>query len=101
MWNGCNYGRHAEIDAMLHLPPNKKYNKKILDIIVIRVLKNGQIKNSKPCSKCLQHLNNIKGYKIKNVYYSTDDGNILVEKFSKLFNSETKHISKRFKYKMK
>lgn len=59
---------------------------KKIDIIVIRVTKNG-LGNSKPCNNCLcimQIMN------FKNIHYSNDDGVIVSEKVHKL---QTNHKS--------
>ncbi len=98
MWKGCNYGRHAEVEAMLRLPPpTKKMRLKWINLIVIRVDKSGALKNSRPCIKCIEHLSNMKSYKLKYVFYSDDTGSIVKQKFSQLVQDENKHISRRFK----
>ena len=88
------------MDAIKHLPPinNKSKNKKKIDLIVIRVDMNGNLKNSKPCFKCIKYLDQLRFYKLKNVYYSNDDGDIILIKFSELKFSNNIHVSKRFKY---
>lgn len=99
--NGCNYGQHAEMAAIYKLPPLKrKANKQIINLIVIRINKHGVLKNSKPCFMCIKYmewLNRNTSYKIQNVYYSFDNGTIIMEKFSDLLNLTDKHISRRFK----
>lgn len=97
-WNGCKYGTHAEMDALNHLPPQEiKANKKTINLIVIRMDLKGNLKNSKPCFKCIEHLSKIRCYKLKNVYYSDEQGNIVMIKFKDLFYSDNKHVSKRFR----
>ena len=96
--SGCRYTAHAETDAIRKLPPT--YNKKrILNInlIVIRVDKTGQLKNSKPCQKCIQHLSKIKYYRVKHIYYSDDKGNIVKTTLNNLLNDNTQHVSRRFR----
>lgn len=102
-WKGCKYGTHAEVDALNHLPPPQelKAYKKTINLIVIRIDLNGNLKNSKPCFKCIEYLRKIRGYKLRYVYYSDDNGNILMEKFNDLLNSENKHVSRRFRTKIK
>ena len=51
---------------------NKKFN-----ILVIRVNKNGDLCNSKPCMNCIKHM---KKLGINKIYYSTDDNDIMCEK---------------------
>ena len=101
VWHGCCYGLHAEVDAIKHLKPRKgkgrNIKKKNINLLVIRVNKNGNLKNSKPCIKCLFHMSNVKYYKIKYVYYSNNEGQLIEEKLSDLLSSEEKHISSRFR----
>lgn len=99
--NGCNYGQHAEMAAIYKLPPLKrKAKKQIISLIVIRINKHGVLKNSKPCFMCIKYmewLNRNTSYKIQNVYYSHDNGTIIMEKFSDLLDLTDKHVSRRFK----
>jgi hypothetical protein len=95
-WCGCTYGMHAEMEALSKLHPCPPNSKKKIDLIVIRVDLNGQLRNSKPCSKCIEHLCRLKKYKIQNVYYSDKDGNIIMERFSYFAKSGDMHISRRF-----
>lgn len=49
---------------------------------------------------CIKHLNRLNigsGYRVGNVYYSTEDGNITSCKFSDLLDDEDKHVSYRFR----
>jgi cytidine deaminase len=97
--DGCNYGTHAEMDAIKKLKKVGKKKGTKLNLIVIRIDKEGNLKNSLPCFKCLQYLSNVSyGYHIKSIYYSNDDGNIEMVKLSKLLNSDKKHVSRRFRY---
>lgn len=89
------------MDAIKHLPPlNSKGNRKIINLVVIRVNLQGKLKNSKPCFKCIEHMARISSYKLKNVYYSDDEGNILMTKFKNLLDDENKHVSKRFRNRL-
>lgn len=89
------------MDAMKRLYPIKNKSKKIdINLIVIRTDLNGNLKNSKPCFKCIQYmerLNKITIYKIKYVYYSNEFGNVTMLKFKELYDDEDKHVSVRFK----
>lgn len=96
-YKGCCYGCHAEVSAMKRLPPNKSKKRKTINLLVIRVNNGGKLRNSKPCTKCIEKLGRIPGYKVKNVYYSNSCGNIVMEKFNSLANSENQHISSRFR----
>lgn len=100
MYNGCGYPRHAETDALKKLPPNHKKKKIVIDIIVIRINKICQLTNSKPCFKCIEHMNNIKGYKIRNIYYSNANYNISVTNFTNIFYDEDKQVSRYYRSKI-
>lgn len=100
MRNGCCYGLHAEMAAIKKLPPLRLRGKKqIINLIVIRINKNGLLKNSAPCFMCIKHMewiNRNTSYKINNVYYSYDDGVIVVKRLNELIDSSVKHVSRRF-----
>ena len=66
-----------------------------VDLIVIRINRTRELKDSKPCFHCISMLANLKdfGYRLNNIYYSTSDGDIYCEKFTALYNSPVKHIS--------
>lgn len=81
---------HAEIDAITAglYSLKKKNNKfKSVDIIVIRLNKKGHFTNSRPCSFCIQKLQELK---IRKVYYSNQYGNIICEFIESM---EKTHIS--------
>jgi hypothetical protein len=93
---------HAEHNVLLKLKTlNKNKNKKeTINLLVVRFSKTNKIQSSKPCSKCIKMMNIIpykKGYKIKNIYYSNNDGNILRTTLSELTNDENKHVTKFFR----
>jgi len=71
---------HAEMDAINKLKPRDKNNKLCkVDIMVIRVNNSGDLCSSQPCNKCIHYMKTIakyKGYKIKNIYYSTSNRTI-------------------------
>lgn len=101
-YNGCSYARHAEMDAIMKLPPlyQKKAKRKKISLIVIRIDKNGILKNSKPCFKCIEYmirLNHQSGYKIEHIYYSNENGDIIIKKLSELEHDENKHVSWGFR----
>ena len=85
--SGCCYGLHAEMDAIRKLPPIYGSRLMNLDLIVIRVGKNGSLKSSGPCFKSLEHLNRMQkktNYRLKYIYYSESTGNIIKAKFTEL-----------------
>lgn len=61
---------HAEIDALVKI--KHKHILKDCDIYVLRLTKGNRIMNSKPCAGCEKAIN---FYGIKNIYWTTDDGN--------------------------
>ena len=95
-------GIHAEINAINKLPKCNKKNTYI-NLIVLRLSKNNKIQNSKPCQNCIQKLSylpNLKGYKIKHIYYSDNEENIVKCKLNDLQN-ESPHISKFYRRNQK
>lgn len=77
---------HAEMDALQKFNAKKK-NLKYTDIIVIRLNKKGSFINSRPCSFCIQRLQELG---IRKVYYSNKLGNIICESINLM---EKTHIS--------
>jgi hypothetical protein len=95
-WNGSNYGTHAEMAVLQQLPCN--FSKRVIpiDILVIRTTATGDLRNSKPCAKCLKHMARIEinRYRIRNIFYSDDDGIIVCESFKNLSNDKNKYLCK-------
>jgi cytidine deaminase len=94
---------HAEVNAMHKLPylPRHKRPKKV-DLLVIRVNRGGSMGNSKPCLNCVQQMNKflpMKGYTLDTIYYTTQNGIIVSEKFTDLLNSDTPYLSRFYKNK--
>ena len=99
--SGCKYSRHAEVDAITRLPPlrrNSKY-KKVVDLLVIRITRSGMVRRSDPCFMCIKHMQNIKSYRIRNVYFSNEIGEIEKHTLEELtaVPDDEKHVSCRFK----
>ena len=71
---------HAEVDAINKLVPLRNNSKLCkVSLMVIRVNRSGNLSNSMPCTNCVNYMKTVavkKGYKIKNIYYSTVDGKI-------------------------
>lgn len=61
---------HAEIDLLARLW-NKSYITNDLSIVVLRLNKCGQLRNSKPCQQCRKILSALD---ITKVYWSTENG---------------------------
>ena len=95
---------HAEHNVLLKLKPlNKNKNKKeTINLLVVRFSKTNKLQSSKPCSNCIKIMNIIpynKGYKIKDIFYSNNDGTILKTTLSKLTKDENQHITKFYRNK--
>lgn len=94
------------MDAITRLPPpedrgkrrNSKYQRTV-DLLVIRITKSGMVRQSDPCFMCIRHMQNIKSYRIRNVYFSNEIGEIerhTLEELAAVPDDE-KHVSCRFK----
>jgi len=99
--SGIKPGIHAEQDAILNLPNIRCRNKKPvpIQILVIRVSIYGKIQSSRPCFHCIQNMKKIppkKGYTIRHVYYSDENGEIQCETLEQL-NTGNPHISRYYK----
>jgi hypothetical protein len=98
--HGNQPGVHAEHDAINRLKPLKrKKHLQNIHILVIRLSKNNKIQNSKPCANCIENMKTLpekKGYKLKNIYYSDDNGNIVKSNLRNLENEEL-HYSRFFR----
>lgn len=82
--------RHAEISLFEKLP--KKQKVRGMDIIVIRINKNLELRNSRPCNNCIDKLLKLG---IRKVYYSNDKGDIVCELVEQM---EKIHISSGEKF---
>jgi hypothetical protein len=91
-----NISKHAEYDLInkLNRIPNVKTNR--IDILVIKLSKNGYLGSSKPCMHCLNIMYKSK-YKIRYIYYSNNNREIVREKFTQM---DTNHISMGNKWKL-
>ena len=91
-----NAGVHAEHDAILKLLPLKRQKRlKHVSILVIRLSVKNKLQSSKPCGNCIDIMKTLPikfGYRIKDVYYSNNEGNIVKTNLNKLDNEE-KHYS--------
>lgn len=93
-----NIKTHAEIDALKKMESlircKKIKNNKKMDLIVIRVRKNGDLAESAPCKHCTIQLTLNKMISINNLYYSRNDGSITCIKFNEWSKNNPKHVSK-------
>ena len=104
--DGNEPGVHAERDAINKLKPlERKKHLQNINMLVIRFSKNNKLQNSKPCANCIQTMKTLpqkKGYRIRNIYYSDDNGEILKTTLANLENEEL-HYSRFYrqqKYKI-
>lgn len=101
--NGNQPGVHAEHDAINRLKPlQRKKRLQNVNILVIRLSKNNKMQNSKPCANCIETIKTLpekKGYRIKNIYYSGDNGEIIKSSIKTLENEEL-HYSRFFRKNM-
>ena len=97
---GNHPGVHAEHNAINKLKPLKRQKHlQNVNLLVIRLSKNNKLQNSKPCANCIEKMKTLpekKGYRIKNIYYSTDNGEIVKSSIRNLENEEL-HYSKFFR----
>ena len=93
-------GIHAEHDAIIGLKSlRKKKHLQNINMLVVRISKNNKLQNSKPCANCIEtmkHLPEKKGYHIRNVYYSDENGKI-VKSTLKQLESEEMHYTRFFR----
>jgi hypothetical protein len=91
---------HAEEDVINKLKPKKRSNLISVDMLVIKVKRDGTLSNSLPCVHCLRTIADmpvVKGYKINKVYYSNDNGDIECQKLHDLINSNNLHVSSYYR----
>ena len=97
---GNEAGVHAEYDAISNLKPLKRKKKlETINMIIIRMSKYNKLQSSKPCILCIRIMQILpikKGYTIKHIYYSDENGNIVKSNLRTLENSE-QHYSRFYK----
>jgi cytidine deaminase len=90
---------HAEKNAILNLPNVASNKLKKVNILIIRKSYNNTLTMSKPCLHCLYDMYNLardKGYHIKKIYYSDNNGNIIKETLTNMMFDKNNHISKYY-----
>ncbi len=105
--NSFDYSKHisthAEIDAMLRTARQDSLEtarqRPRYDILVIRLTKLGKLGNSRPCYHCIKSLQQ-SNIKIRNVYYSTNQGKIVKEKLSEMDDKNFVHITSGWIYRL-
>lgn len=97
---GNEPGIHAEHDAINKLKPlRRKKHLENINLLVIRISKYNKLLNSKPCANCINLIKILpekKGYRIKNIYYSNDNGDIIKTNINNLENEDL-HYSRYFR----
>ena len=88
---------HAEINAYNKM--SNYYARKTLDLIIIKLNREGTLLASRPCYNCIKSLL-YTGINIKHVYYS-NNGSIEKENFNTMFESDKTTLSSGMKYKLK
>jgi hypothetical protein len=100
--DGKKPGIHAEHDALNKLQPLKCKRRLVsINILVIRLSMKNTLQSSKPCNNCIETMKKLptkKGYKIQNIYYSDNEGNIIKTSLQNLENEE-KHYSSYYRQK--
>ena len=93
---------HAEMDALrnyeLLIRNNICKKKSKMDLIVLRINKNGKLCESAPCINCTKELNETDVVTINNLYFSRNDGTITCVKFSEWCKNGTPRLSKGWKW---
>lgn len=81
--------RHAEIDVLKKEKKNYSLTRKIrrFNLIVFKVSKCGNISTARPCYHCIKQLESANFVRIKNIFYSNKEGNIIKETFEQLIQS--------------
>lgn len=98
--SGNQPGIHAEHDAINRLKPLKrKKHLQNVNLLVVRFSKNNRLQNSKPCANCIENMKVLpekKGYRIRNIYYSNENGEIVKSSLKNLEKEEL-HYSRFFR----
>lgn len=100
--DGNHAGVHAEHDAINKLKPlERKKNLECINMLVVRISKHNKLQNSKPCANCIEIMKILpekKGYRIRNIYYSNENEEIVKISLKNLENEEL-HYSKFYRRK--
>jgi|LakMenEpi03Aug12_release.lakeMendotaPanAssembly.Ray.scaffolds.fasta_scaffold545362_2 cytidine deaminase len=84
---------HAESMALSKLVTNPRIKlNKWFDIFVFRLSKSRKIGESRPCKRCICHMIESDA-RIRNVYYTTADGNIECERLNNMLDSPKTYIT--------
>jgi hypothetical protein len=93
--SGNQPGIHAEHDAINRLKPLKrKKHLQNVNLLIVRFSKNNRLQNSKPCANCIENMKVLpekKGYRIRNIYYSNENGEIVKSSLKNLEKEELQY----------
>ena len=97
-WENSKLDKQYFIDRFNKLKPllNRKKRLQNINMLVIRLSKNNKLQHSKPCANCITKLQTLpeqKGYKIKNIYYSNDDEELVKSNLSHLEKDDLHHTN--------
>lgn len=101
LYSNSKIKTHAEMDALNKvkgLLKCQKIKKNKMNLLVIRVNKQGELCESAPCFHCTKELSNNKCVQIDKLYYSKSDGSITCVKFNDWTSYGTSHVSKGWKW---
>jgi len=82
---------HAEMNVINKIKCNKN-NPIKMDILIVRINNNGEIKNSKPCKNCIKYIEKSR-LNFVNVYYSNEKSQIIKTNLKLLSMDICQHIS--------
>jgi hypothetical protein len=93
---------HAEIDALKKVRALYSRDRRVLklNLLVVRLTHTGHLGCAKPCYHCMKQLCEAKFVNIKNIYYSTADGEIACHKFSEFAETGDHYISSGYRHRM-
>lgn len=101
--DGLQPGIHAEHDAIRKLLPLKRKKKlENINLLVIRLSGKNKLQSSKPCINCINMMKTFPpklGYKIQDVYYSNEYGEIIKSSLKNLEMDEP-HYSRYYRNKI-
>jgi hypothetical protein len=97
-----NITTHAEVMAILNIENCircKRTKHKHMDLVVIRVDKSGNLRESAPCHHCTLELMRFSLITISKLYYSNSNGEIVCMKFSDWLSKDVvKNLSSGYKH---
>lgn len=97
--------QHAEVGGLKKLQDIyvKKHKIYTYDLLVFRVFHNNTLHYSRPCYHCIKNMEKALFIKIRNVYYTAQEGEIKCETFKQLTdsaNNGTAKISSGYRLRM-